>query len=152
MIEILALLALLHDAQGKRNEALAALEQAVTLAQPGRFIRVFVELGPRMAALLRLLANRGMVSGFVEQVLAAFPDSRLDDDKIENLVEPLTRRETEVLGLLAERLTNKEIAQKLIISPLTVRKHASNVYQKLGVSGRREAVAEAEALDILRTR
>ena len=64
----------------------------------------------------------------------------------------LTEREQEVLRLVAEGLGNKEIAQKLIISPLTVRKHASNVYQKLGVSGRREAVAEAEALDILRTR
>jgi LuxR family transcriptional regulator of spore coat protein len=75
----------------------------------------------------------------------------LEDKGIENLVEPLIRRETDVLALLAERQTNKEIAHRLLISPLTVRKHASNIIQKLGVRGRREAVAAAEVIGILKT-
>ena len=66
-----------------------------------------------------------------------------------SVVEPLTRRELEVLELLNQGLSNKEIAQALVISPLTVKVHASHIYAKLGVSGRVKAVAQAKALGIL---
>ena len=66
------------------------------------------------------------------------------------LIEPLTEREREVLALLAQRLSNKEIAQALVISPQTVKRHAVNLYQKLQVSGRREAVANAIRLGLLK--
>jgi ATP/maltotriose-dependent transcriptional regulator MalT len=66
------------------------------------------------------------------------------------LVEPLTEREREVLALLAQRLSNKEIAQALTISPQTVKRHATNMYQKLQASGRREAVANAIRLGLLK--
>jgi len=65
------------------------------------------------------------------------------------LIEPLTERELEVLGLLAQRLSNKEIAHELSISPMTVKRHTINIYQKLLVQSRREAVATASALGIL---
>jgi ATP/maltotriose-dependent transcriptional regulator MalT len=65
------------------------------------------------------------------------------------MVEPLTRREMEVLALLAQRLSAKEIAQRLIISDVTAKKHSANIYQKLGVSSRREAVGAAIALGLL---
>jgi LuxR family maltose regulon positive regulatory protein len=65
-------------------------------------------------------------------------------------VEPLTERECQVLALLAQRLSNKEIAQALIISPQTVKRHAVNIYQKLQVSGRRAAVANAIRLGLLK--
>jgi len=65
------------------------------------------------------------------------------------MVEPLTRRELEVLELLAQRMTAGEIAQKLVLSGQTVKRHRANVYQKLGVHGRREAVATAVALGVL---
>jgi LuxR family maltose regulon positive regulatory protein len=159
MIEIMALQALLNNAQGNREQALTALEQAVSLARPGGFIRVFVELGPQIASMLQQLTNRGKASDFTEQILAAFPGSLWKDKitadheaPIQNLAEPLTQREMEILRLLSERLTHKEIARKLVISPLTVRKHTSNIYQKLGVQKRAAAVATAEHLGILRPR
>ena len=69
--------------------------------------------------------------------------------KIENLEEPLTDRELEVLALLAQRLTYKEIAAQLIISPGTVRQHAHHIYQKLDVKGRKQAISRATDVGIL---
>ena len=66
-----------------------------------------------------------------------------------SLIEPLTDREMDVLRLLAKRLTNKEIGLRLHISPLTVKRHTINIYQKLGVNDRREAVTKARALGLL---
>jgi LuxR family maltose regulon positive regulatory protein len=68
------------------------------------------------------------------------------------LVEPLTNRELDVLELLAQRLSNQEIADKLFISSITVKAHLQNIYGKLGVSKRREAVEKAQALGILKRR
>jgi LuxR family maltose regulon positive regulatory protein len=99
---------------------------------------------------------------YIDQILAAFPDfgftiddhgfeSRLPTPKSKNqkLAEPLTNRELDVLELLARRLSNQEIAQQLVISSETVRKHNVSIYHKLGVKSRREAVAKAKAMGIL---
>ena len=152
LIEALALQALLHDARHERSAALDALQQAVALAEPGGVIRVFVDLGPRMAALLHQLAAQ--TSGprrFIARLLAAFPAARDPAPALRqsSLIEPLSERELEVLALLAQRLTNKEIARALSISPMTVKRHSSNIYQKLAVGGRREAVAKAAALGLV---
>jgi LuxR family maltose regulon positive regulatory protein len=80
-------------------------------------------------------------------VTRATPGSNLGDASY--LIEPLSRRELDVLALLSDRLTDKEIAQELVISPQTVKRHASNIYQKLGVNSRREAVAKASACGLL---
>jgi len=149
LIEALALQALLHDARRERSAAIEALEQAVALAEPGGVIRVFVDLGPRVAALLRQLAAQGVSpADFIATLLAAFPAARDPAPALHqpSLIEPLSERELEVLALLAQRLTNKEIARALSISPMTVKRHSSNIYQKLLVGGRREAVAKAAAL------
>ena len=156
-IQVLALQALLTHAQGNEESALAALRQAVTLAQPGGFVRVFVDLGPTLAELLRRLAVMGVAPDYIEQLLHAFaaePSTRqplpVAPPKASiDMVEPLTRREQEILVLLAERLTAKEIAQKLVLSEQTVKRHRANIYQKLGVNSRREAVAAAAAFGIL---
>jgi len=157
-IEVLALEALLHGAQGDEPSALAALEQAVTLAQPGGFVRVFVDLGPDMAALLGRLAAKGAAGisrHYMEHLLRAFASERASPQPVKqngaqtNMIEPLTPREQEVLKLLAQRMTAKEIAQKLVVSDQTVKRHRVNVYQKLGVHTRRDAVAAAVALGIL---
>ena len=159
-IEVLALEALLHHAQGNEQGALAALEQAVTLAQPGGFVRVFVDLGPNMAALLGRLAARGVAGitrDYVDQILRAFAAERASPppQPVKSLIaqpamiEPLTRREQEILELLAQRMTAKEIAQKLVVSDQTVKRHRANIYQKLGVHTRRDAIAAAVALGIL---
>jgi LuxR family maltose regulon positive regulatory protein len=152
-IEILALQALALAAQGQTDEALSRLEQAVTLARPGWLVRTFVDLGSPLAELLRQLTGRGVATAYLNQVLAAFPLPSKAQPPIlaaeSELVEPLTERELEVLVLIGERLTNQEIAQRLVISPETVKRHASNIYQKLSVHNRRQAAAKARNLGIL---
>lgn len=157
LVEILALQALVATSQGQPGQALVILERAVTLAKPGRFLRTFVALGPPLAALLYQLAARGVEAAYLGQVLAAFPTTSHTDDPTRraqrpaqaNLIEPLTERELEVLALLARHFSNQEIAQALTISPLTVRNHTTNLYQKLSVKSRKQAVAQARTLGLL---
>jgi LuxR family maltose regulon positive regulatory protein len=152
LIEILPLQALIYHKQDLFDEALATLEQAVTLAQPGGYIRPFVESGPELAGLLNRLHSQGVAQDYIAQILAAFPDFGFESkslDSIQNLIEPLTDRELEVLTLLAQRLTYKEIAAQLVISPGTVTQHVHNVYQKLEVKRRKQAVAKATELGLL---
>jgi LuxR family maltose regulon positive regulatory protein len=152
LVEVLALEALLHDLRQEPAAARAALTRAVALAEPGGLIRVFVDLGLRLAGLLRQLRAGGTSPAYLDRVLAAFPPvdpaGALAPDQ-SGLIEPLSERELEVLTLLGERLTNKEIAHALGISPLTVKRHTVNIYQKLLAGGRREAVAKAVALGLL---
>lgn len=157
-IEILAMQALVDEAQGAKDRALDRLLDAVTLAQPGGVIRTFVDLGPNMVPLLQALADREITSDYIDTILAAFPaserrtqsDPRQDSSSAPELIEPLTDRELEILELLVQRYTNKEIANRLVISPFTVKKHTTNIYQKLQVKGRRQAVSKAQAFDLIR--
>ena len=91
------------------------------------------------------------LGGYCAQILAAFPETQPKPGMSQTraLEEPLTSREMEILELLRERLTNKEIANRLVISPGTVKGHTINIYQKLSVNGRRQAVAKAVDLGIL---
>jgi LuxR family maltose regulon positive regulatory protein len=161
-IEVLSVLALALAAQGQEplaHETLnAALELATCQGDRHPFVRTFVDLGPQMASLLYALARKGRAGDYIGRLLTAFPvDARnavaaaaaekLDDE----IIEPLSEREIEVLGLLAERLSDKEIAERLRISPLTVRRHSVNLYQKLHVNSRRQAVTRAQALGLLRS-
>ena len=155
LIGILALQALAYQLQGKTGDALAALEQALSLAQPGRWVWPFVELGPAMAALLRRLGKDRKDRSHIDRLLATFPEQILpakarrpavgaepaDDVSGVGLVN-LTVREEQILELLAERLRDKEIADRLSISARTVNFHLKNIYRKLGVGSRREAAAK----------
>jgi LuxR family maltose regulon positive regulatory protein len=165
MISTMVHLALAYEAQGREKDALDALERSIKLAQPGSFIRTFVDLGAQMPWMLHQLVNRGVAIDYVKRILAAFPESDLtkfpmEDDPVDIvreasktiLVEPLTRRESEILLQLSGRQTNNEIADNLTISILTVKKHTGNIYQKLGVNGRGEAVDKARAIGILPTK
>jgi LuxR family maltose regulon positive regulatory protein len=155
LIDILLLQAVTYQKQERTDRALATLERAVTLALPGGWIRPFVELGPTMAGLLDELRQRGVAPESITEILAAFPDWAQDAASSfaarpwSPLVEPLTNRELEILELMAQRLTNKEIAARLVISVGTVKQHAYNINQKLNVRGRRQAVAKAISLGIL---
>ncbi|HSN77683.1 MAG TPA: LuxR C-terminal-related transcriptional regulator, partial [Anaerolineae bacterium] len=158
-IEVLALHALALERQGKAADAVAALLQAVELARPGGFIRVFVDLGSPMQAMLLRLAGQGFAAETVRRILAAFPEPQTktatgateSQSRAANarLVDPLTDRELDVLALLRGRLSNQEIASQLVLSTATVKRYTVNIYQKLGVNKRRDAVVEAEALGIL---
>ena len=151
LIEVLALQAMLYDAQGDEQAAFKALTQSVLLAQPGGFIRMFVDLGPRMANLLNRLRSHGVVPDYIGQILGAFPAPKpaVASAGLEEIIAPLTGRELEILVFLAQRMSNKEIASELVISPITVKRHTINIYQKLNVESRREAVDMAVALGIL---
>jgi LuxR family transcriptional regulator, maltose regulon positive regulatory protein len=164
MIEVLALQAMLHSMRGLEAAAFDAIEQAVLLAEPGGLVRVFVDLGPPLAGLLAKLARQGVAAGFVGKVLDAIPSPPAVSHRPQRgtqmmpprpltanagLPMPLSRRELEVLELLAQRLTVKEVAERLIISELTAKRHTANIYLKLGVNRRRDALAAAEAGGLL---
>jgi LuxR family maltose regulon positive regulatory protein len=162
LIETLALQALLYDVEGDEPAALAALEQAIALAEPGGFIRLFVDLGLPIARLLAELRRRDVAPEYIAHILIAFETKDDADAKSSSLVasslahgpsspliEPLTSRELEVLALLDRHLTNKEIAAELVISYGTVKTHTLNIYRKLDVRKRREAVAKAKELNLL---
>lgn len=149
-IEALALQALAHWQRGERAEALTALEHALRLAEPEGYVRLLADLGLPMARLLQEAQAREVMPGYVETLLAAFSgDVALPPSGQPALPEPLTEREQEVLELMAAGLTNPEIADKLVISPETVKKHAGTIYGKLGVHSRTEAATRARELDLL---
>ena len=117
-----------------------------------------MDLGPKIAHLLTTFQTNGTGSRrYVDQILAAFASQSDTETKIvldprpsaTQLIEPLTNRQQEVLVLLAHRLTNKEIAERLVIAPTTVRQHTIHIYQKLAVNGRRQAVSKAISLGII---
>jgi LuxR family maltose regulon positive regulatory protein len=142
-IQIWALRALLAQARGKQEAALAAAKHAVRLAEPGGYLRLFVEMGAEMADLLAQLAARGVAPAYIDRILAVFrADQLLEEDA-------LTSRELEILALLQKGLSDKEIAERLVLSVLTVKKHNRNIYQKLGVNGRRQAASKAKTLNLL---
>ena len=155
-LKALVLLAVALDAHGERAEAVEVLDEALTLAEPGGFIRIFVDEGAPMARLLYEACSRGVHAGYVRQVLAAYPvddagraaspETRVAGSR---LAEPLSSRELEVLPLIAEGLTNQEIAARLYLSLHTVKAHARTIYAKLGVSSRTQAVAKGRALGFL---
>lgn len=152
MIEILSLQALAFQTEGDLAHALTALTRALALAEPEGFVRVFVDHGPPMARLLYEAATRGIAPEYAGRLLAAFPGSESVTTAATlplEMVEPLTRRESEVLQLIAEGLSNREIARKLVLSPGTVKVHTRAIYGKLGVNSRTQAVARARSLGIL---
>ena len=133
-----------------------ALERAITLAEPGGYVRVFVDAGPPIARLLYDALSHGIVSGYVQRLLTAFSDAGTEqsvpsEHQAPNaaLIEPLSERELEVLELLAEGLTNPEIASRLFLALNTIKAHTRNIYGKLGVNNRTQAVTQARALGIL---
>ncbi|MEJ2560484.1 MAG: LuxR C-terminal-related transcriptional regulator, partial [Anaerolineae bacterium] len=155
-IEIMMLQALALQAGSDTGRAMTTLERALTLAEPGGFIRIFVDEGPPMAHLLYEALARGIAPEYVRRLLAAFPvtgPAQTDSSKTQapesGLIEPLSERELEVLQLIAEGLTNPEIASRLFLSLHTIKVHTRNIYGKLGVHNRTEAVTRARALGVL---
>ena len=151
LIEVLALEAMLNASNNDEEAALAILEESLALAQPGGFIRLYVDLGREIAGLLRRLQQRGSFPAYIASILKAFSAAPVcpQSDQTLQLIEPMTYRESEILELLARRYSNKEIATELVIAPATVKHHTIKIYQKLAVHNRREAVTAAVAAGLI---
>jgi LuxR family maltose regulon positive regulatory protein len=155
LIEILALQAVALWLQGDTDQALAALEKALAIGEPEGYVRVFVDQGAPMTRLLQQAAARGTAPDYVSRLLAALGAEETErapapaPPGASSLVEPLTDRELEVLHLIGEGYSNQDIAQALVITLNTVKKHASGIYGKLGVHNRTQAVVRAQELGLL---
>ena len=156
LIAIQILQSLAQQALGHEDEALHHLEQAMRLAEPEGYVRIFVDEGTPMNRLLYKATERGIAPDYAGKLLAAFPEAELApvgqprrQILKPKMLEPLSMREIEVLQCIAEGLSNDEIAQRLSISLSTVKSHTLKIYGKLDVNSRTQAVAKAGALGIL---
>jgi LuxR family transcriptional regulator, maltose regulon positive regulatory protein len=164
VIEIGMLQALSLQMQGHQAAALVALERSLWLAEPEGYVHTFVDEGLPMVRLLSAAVAQGVMAGYCEKLLAAFsrataealpqpgkPDLRsaspaqlLDQP----LIEPLSARELEVLQLIAQGLSNEAIGARLFLALSTVKGHNRNIFEKLQVQSRTEAVARARELGL----
>ncbi|GHO90546.1 helix-turn-helix transcriptional regulator [Reticulibacter mediterranei] len=168
LIEALALEALAFEACDNVQQALAALRQALILAEPEGYIRTFADKGEPMARLLTSLAahpqQRGTITPtYIHSLLAAIthdkafkldgsssvPRHSLPTTRHAPLIEPLTPREQEVLTLLADGASNQVIADQLTITPNTAKRHVKHILGKLGATNRVQAVRRARELNVL---
>jgi LuxR family maltose regulon positive regulatory protein len=154
VLEILVLQALALESQGDRTSALFTLERALLQASPEGYIRLFVDEGAPMLALLREIHARSRVPGYVALLLRAFGEQHVSDlppasARPGALVEPLAEREREVLRLLLAGASNREIARRLVLSVNTVKRHVYNLCGKLGVQSRTQAIIRARDLHLL---
>jgi LuxR family transcriptional regulator, maltose regulon positive regulatory protein len=168
VIEILVVRALAFNAQREPIKARVALERALTLAEPEGYVRVFVDQGATMAALLaesiERRAQNDPIRVYAERLLATFPEAQSVERRAQNnepfalrstlersnaLIEPLSTRELEILRLIAAGHSNQAIADTLIIAVSTVKRHINNIYGKLEVQSRTQALVRARELNLL---
>jgi LuxR family maltose regulon positive regulatory protein len=153
-LKVMVLQAVALDAHGEKGEALRLVGEALVLAEPGGFVRTFVDEGLPMAQLLSEVAAQGVVPDYTGKLLAAFEDATKDERRktepcASSLVEPLSQRELEVLQLIAQGLSNREIGERLFLALDTVKGHNRRIYGKLRVRRRTEAVSRARELGLL---
>jgi LuxR family maltose regulon positive regulatory protein len=171
VIEMLALEALAQQACGDTDQALTTLGRAFASAEPEGYVRTFVDEGRPMAELLRQAVSHGIAPDYAAKLLAAFGMETKDEHlrlravqvgrqtketvpssfvcRPSSSTDPLSRREREVLRLIAAGLTNQEIAQELTVAVSTVKTHLKNIYAKLGVRNRTQAAARGRELDLV---
>ncbi len=157
LIKILLLQTVAYQKLSQTDQALAALARALNLAEPGGWIRPFVEAGNGIFELLTRLVGQQGTTKYISKLLAAFePEKPVELPKpaaqtAPEWIESLTSREFETLELLGKRYSNKEIAAELHITVGTVQQHLNHIYAKLDVKGRRQAIAKAKELALLPT-
>jgi LuxR family transcriptional regulator, maltose regulon positive regulatory protein len=159
-IELHLLQALAYDANHDTTAAAEALARALSAAEQHGFYQLLLEEGAPLAGLLRRTASLLPHTSLLHRLMLAFGLEELPaahsgpafhpahPSPNTGLIEPLSARELEVLRLLAEGMSNQEIAVQLVISLTTVKTHASNIYGKLGVQSRRQAVAKARVMGL----
>ena len=154
-LKVMVLQVVALHANGEKDKAVKLLGDALALAEPGGFIRIFVDEGIPMARLLSEAAAQGMMPDYIGKLLAAFEaEERKNEDKsylppAQLLIDPLSQRELEVLKLIAQGLSNREISERLFLALVTVKGHNQKIFGKLQVQRRTEAVARARELGLL---
>jgi LuxR family maltose regulon positive regulatory protein len=155
-LKVMALQAVAFHAHGEKDKAVQVLGEALALAEPGGFIRLFVDEGLPMARLLSEAAARGIARDYAGRLLAALPNFAVMPTTQSNIrkpqckmVEPLSQRELEILPLIAQGLSNRAISEKLFLALDTVKGHNRRIYGKLQAQSRTEAVARARGLELL---
>jgi LuxR family transcriptional regulator, maltose regulon positive regulatory protein len=153
IVELLILQSLIQKGQNQLHLAGETLSRALKIAEPEGYMRIFLDEGPAVATLLFQLVANEAVSSYAREILRAFGALEIESQKEEvshsDLIEPLSDREIEVLQYLAEGFSNREVAQKLTISLSTVKTHTRNIYGKLGVNSRTQAIAQARIWGII---
>ncbi|MCQ3973771.1 MAG: hypothetical protein DPW09_10035 [Anaerolineae bacterium] len=150
VIEILILQALARQAQNDVSGAMSALRRALSLAEPENYTRLFVDEGAPMIHLLQKAVAYGASLAYVGRLQASFmPSMAGAAPEAQPLLEPLTKRELEVLKLMAAGLSNREIAANLVVAMGTVAKYSNNIFTKLAVTNRTQAISRAQALKLL---
>jgi LuxR family maltose regulon positive regulatory protein len=142
-------------ANAEKDPAVQVLAEALALAEPGGYIRLFVDEGALMAELLLEAASRGIRPDYIARLLAAFEGEPKEERQAasvpapSSLIEPLSQRELEILGLIAQGLSNREIGERLFLALDTIKGHNRKIFDKLQVQSRTEAIARARELDLL---
>jgi LuxR family maltose regulon positive regulatory protein len=173
LTNVLVLQALTWQARGNNAQAITVLGQALSFAEPGGYIRTFVDEGPRMAELLTMLlkakqkgrlAEYTFTADYASRLLLAFGSSEQpqevkpnsatsfhtkDGSIVQPLLAPLSERELEVLRLIVAGLSNQQIAQQLVVEKNTLKTHIKHLYRKLHISSRTRAIARARELNLL---
>jgi LuxR family maltose regulon positive regulatory protein len=157
-LRVMVLQALALRAHGEKEKAVQLLGEALALAEPGGFLRIFVDEGRPMAQLLSEAQTRGIMPHYTGKLTQAF-ESEKQRNRGESslislplsrpLIEPLSQREIEVLQLIAQGLSNSEISERLFLALDTVKGHNRKIFDKLQVQRRTEAVARARELGLL---
>jgi LuxR family maltose regulon positive regulatory protein len=149
VIEILMLQALAHEVQDKTDTALVSLERALKLAEPEGYIRIFVNEGEPIMHLLSEAVTQGMMPDYANKLLGASKAKGDGGKASQLLIEPLSERELEILQLISDGLSNRQISERLYLAMPTVKGHNRNIFGKLQVKRRTEAVARARELELL---
>jgi LuxR family maltose regulon positive regulatory protein len=160
-LRVMVIQAIARHAHGENDKAVQLLGEALALAESGGFIRLFVDEGPPMAQLLSEAAARGLMPDDIGKLLAAFPavtddaghapkpSSAVAQSEPPSLVEPLSGRELEILKLITQGLSNREIGARLFLALDTVKGHNRRIFDKLQVQSRTEAIARAREVGLL---
>jgi LuxR family maltose regulon positive regulatory protein len=151
LVEILILKESIRFSQGKISEAICGLDNCLSMAEAGGYMRIFLNTSEPAHALLSayLQKSNPTYKSYALKILREFGSLRMTQNPLEEFLEPLTSREIEVLRLLTEGFSNRQMAEKLVLTEGTVKFHVHNLLEKLQVDSRTQAIARAKALDLL---
>jgi LuxR family maltose regulon positive regulatory protein len=155
LLKVMVLQSVALRAHGEKDQAVQVLGKALALAEPGGFIRIFVDEGEPMAQLLFEATSHGIMPDYVSRLLTAFEaekqksEVKPDFPPAEPLIESLSQRELKILQLIAQGLSNREIGERLFLALDTIKGHNRKIFDKLQVQSRTEAIARARELGLI---